>query len=147
MNIHRFPAGGRNFESYGEDPWLASRLAVSYIKALQSQGVIASVEHFALNNQEWQRTEVNVIAGSETIKLYVSDTHNPLPRPVKELKGFAKVVLNPGQEKKVTMHFNSRSFAYYDVKDKQWKVDPGNFEISVGSSSADIRLRTNLAVK
>ncbi|MEI7982798.1 MAG: glycoside hydrolase family 3 C-terminal domain-containing protein, partial [Bacteroidota bacterium] len=67
VNIHRFPAGGRNFESYGEDPWLASRLAVSYIKALQSHGVIANVKHFALNNQEWQRTELNVVADERTM--------------------------------------------------------------------------------
>jgi beta-glucosidase len=68
VNIHRFPAGGRNFESYGEDPWLASRMAVSYIKALQSHDVIASVKHFALNNQEWQRTEVNVIADERAMR-------------------------------------------------------------------------------
>ncbi|MEI7663104.1 MAG: glycoside hydrolase family 3 C-terminal domain-containing protein, partial [Bacteroidota bacterium] len=60
VNIHRFPAGGRNFESYGEDPYLAGRLAVSYIKALQEMHVISSVKHFALNNQEWRRTEIDV---------------------------------------------------------------------------------------
>lgn len=68
VNIHRFPAGGRNFESYGEDPWLASRLAVNYIRTLQSHGVIASVKHFALNNQEWRRTEVNVAADERTMR-------------------------------------------------------------------------------
>jgi beta-glucosidase len=68
VNIHRFPAGGRNFESYGEDPWLASRLAVNYIKTLQSHNVIASVKHFALNNQEWRRTEVNVLADERTMR-------------------------------------------------------------------------------
>jgi beta-glucosidase len=68
VNIHRFPAGGRNFESYGEDPYLASRLAVSYIKALQSHNVIASVKHFALNNQEWRRTEVNVEADERAMR-------------------------------------------------------------------------------
>ncbi|MCX6280608.1 MAG: glycoside hydrolase family 3 C-terminal domain-containing protein [Bacteroidetes bacterium] len=68
VNIHRFPAGGRNFESYGEDPWLTSRLAVSYIKALQSRNVIASVKHFALNNQEWQRTEINVLADERAMR-------------------------------------------------------------------------------
>lgn len=87
------------------------------------------------------------IAGSETVQLYISDTHSPAPRPVKELKGFVKVQLDPGQEKKVTMSVNSRSFAYYDVKDKQWRVDPGTFNLLVGSSSADIRLRTSLPVK
>ncbi len=60
VNIHRLPIGGRNFESFGEDPWLASRMAVNYIKAVQANGVIACIKHFALNNQEWRRTEVDV---------------------------------------------------------------------------------------
>ena len=47
VNIQRAPYGGRNFESYGEDPYLASRMAVAYIKGVQSQGVIATVKHFA----------------------------------------------------------------------------------------------------
>ncbi len=68
VNIHRFPAGGRNFESFGEDPWLTSRMTVNYIKALQLNGVMASVKHYAMNNQEWQRTEVNVVADDRTMR-------------------------------------------------------------------------------
>lgn len=68
VNIHRFPAGGRNFESYGEDPYLASRLAVSYIRTLQSNDVIPSVKHYALNNQEWKRTEIDVIADERAMR-------------------------------------------------------------------------------
>ncbi|MEI7982944.1 MAG: fibronectin type III-like domain-contianing protein, partial [Bacteroidota bacterium] len=87
------------------------------------------------------------VTGSETVQLYVSDTHSPLPRPLKELKGFSKVTLDPGQEKLVTMNLNARSFAYWDGKERGWKFDPGNFEILAGSSSADIRLRTILTVR
>jgi len=87
------------------------------------------------------------VAGAEVVQLYVADDHSHLPRPVKELKGFARVTLEPGQEKEVTMHLNSRSFAYYDVTGKKWKVEPGNFEIMAGSSSADIRIKTKLQVK
>ena len=50
--IQRFPFGGRNFETYSEDPYLASRLAVNWVKGLQSEKVIASVKHFAMNDQE-----------------------------------------------------------------------------------------------
>jgi len=60
VNIHRFPLGGRNFESYGEDPFLAARLATAFVKGIQSQGVLASVKHFACNNQEWERHKVDV---------------------------------------------------------------------------------------
>ena len=86
------------------------------------------------------------VAGSETVQLYVSDDHSKIARPVKELKGFSKVFLNSGEEKEIIMHLNSRSFAYYDVITKAWKVEPGNFVIMAGSSSADIRLNTNLMI-
>ena len=59
VNIQRTPFGGRNFESYSEDPYLASRMAVAYIKGVQSQGIIATVKHFAANNQEFERGTIS----------------------------------------------------------------------------------------
>ena len=87
------------------------------------------------------------VAGSEIVQLYVADDHSKIARPVKELKGFSKVTLDPGQEKEVTMTLDSRSFAWYDVTKKDWNVVPGNFVIMAGSSSADIRLKTDLLIK
>jgi len=60
VNIARIPQWGRNFEAYGEDPYLAARLAVAYIKGVQSTGTIATVKHFAANNQEYERNRVDV---------------------------------------------------------------------------------------
>lgn len=68
VGIHRFPLGGRNFESFGEDPWLASRLAVAEIRAIQRRGVVATVKHFAVNDQEWERREVNVIVDERALR-------------------------------------------------------------------------------
>lgn len=59
VNINRIPNGGRNFESFGEDPFLTSRLAVSYVKGVQSEGVVATTKHFAVNNQETERMDIN----------------------------------------------------------------------------------------
>ncbi|MGA7161140.1 MAG: glycoside hydrolase family 3 C-terminal domain-containing protein, partial [Bacteroidota bacterium] len=59
ININRVPQGGRNFESYGEDPYLTSRIAVSYIRGVQSGNVAATVKHYATNNQEWERDRIN----------------------------------------------------------------------------------------
>ncbi|HUI30466.1 MAG TPA: glycoside hydrolase family 3 C-terminal domain-containing protein [Candidatus Acidoferrales bacterium] len=59
VNIARLPLGGRTFEAYGEDPYLASRMAVSYIEGVQSEGVAATVKHFAANNQEYERMFVD----------------------------------------------------------------------------------------
>jgi len=55
VNIARLPMGGRNFESYGEDPYLASRMAVAYIKGVQKEDVVPTVRHIAVNNQEFER--------------------------------------------------------------------------------------------
>ncbi len=60
LNIHRVPQGGRNFESFGEDPYLASRMAVAYVRGVQGEGVIATPKHFAVNNQETERMSVDV---------------------------------------------------------------------------------------
>ena len=67
VNIYRSPLCGRNFEYMGEDPLLASRTAVQYIKGVQSQGVMATVKHFALNNQEFNRHHVSSDADERTM--------------------------------------------------------------------------------
>jgi beta-glucosidase len=79
--------------------------------------------------------------GAEVAELYVGDSHASVPRPMKELKGFAKVLLQPGETGKITLHLNRRSFAYYEVKTKQWTADPGDFSILVGGSSQHIDLK------
>lgn len=68
VNIHRIQQNGRNFEYFGEDPYLASRLAVSYIRELQNQGVLADVKHFAANNTEFNRYKSNSIVDERTLR-------------------------------------------------------------------------------
>lgn len=60
VNIHRTPLGGRNFESFGEDPYLSGRMAVAYIQGIQSRKTGTSLKHYACNNQEWERTTISV---------------------------------------------------------------------------------------
>jgi beta-glucosidase len=67
VNILRVPHGGRNFESYGEDPFLTSRMAVSYIRGVQGEGVVATTKHFAVNNQETDRTTINAVVDKRTL--------------------------------------------------------------------------------
>ncbi|CCZ43432.1 putative beta-glucosidase [Bacteroides sp. CAG:545] len=67
VNIYRSPLCGRNFEYMGEDPYLAARTAVNYIEGVQSQGVMATIKHFALNNQEYDRHHVSSDADERTI--------------------------------------------------------------------------------
>ncbi|MBR3454349.1 MAG: glycoside hydrolase family 3 C-terminal domain-containing protein [Bacteroidaceae bacterium] len=68
VNINRTPLNGRNFEYMGEDPWLASRIVVPYVQGLQSKGVAACVKHYALNNDEEYRHQVNVIVSDRALR-------------------------------------------------------------------------------
>ncbi|HOU13480.1 MAG TPA: glycoside hydrolase family 3 C-terminal domain-containing protein [Anaerolineae bacterium] len=80
------------------------------------------------------------VAGQEVVQLYVRDVESTAFRPAKELKGFAKVALQPGEETNVTFDLDRRAFAFYDPRIKDWRVEAGVFEILVGASSQDIRL-------
>ena len=79
--------------------------------------------------------------GAEIAQLYVGDSHSSVSRPAKELKGFAKVNLRPGESKRVTLQLDRRAFSFYDVKKHAWRAEPGEFAILVGSSSAKMELQ------
>lgn len=83
-------------------------------------------------------------AGAEIAQLYVAPVNPPVERPLKELKGFEKVYLKPGESKKVTIELDLRSLAYYNSDTDTWDVARGLYRILVGSSSQDIRLQTAL---
>ena len=84
-------------------------------------------------------TNTGKVAGKEVVQVYVHDHKSGLVRPPKELKGFAKVELQPGETKTVTLALDFRAFAYYHPAYKQWITEDGEFDILIGASSADIR--------
>jgi beta-glucosidase len=86
-------------------------------------------------------------AGAEVAQVYVGDPSATVPRPVKELKGFARVELKPGESRHLSIPFDRRAFAYWDVGTKDWKVDPGKFRVFVGDSSANVPLQQEIAVR
>jgi len=86
-------------------------------------------------------------AGAEVAEVYVGDRHARVPRPMKELKGFAKINLNPGETRHVQISLNRRAFSYYDVNSHQWTAAPGDFDLYVGRSSADIELTGKVRVQ
>ncbi|WP_456277556.1 beta-glucosidase [Bacillus sp. AK128] len=87
------------------------------------------------------------VAGKEVVQLYVRDVESTVNRPSKELKGFEKVELQPGEEKTVQFTLDQRAFAYYNVDIKDWHVETGEFEILVGKSSAEICLSETVKVE
>jgi beta-glucosidase len=86
-------------------------------------------------------------AGAEVAQVYVGDRHAPVARPAKELKGFAKVNLNPGETRHVQVALDRRAFSYYDVKSHKWTVAPGDFEVYVARSAAQTELTGRVSVQ
>ncbi|MGE5373792.1 MAG: fibronectin type III-like domain-contianing protein, partial [Bacteroidota bacterium] len=83
-------------------------------------------------------TNTGSLAGKETVQVYVHDQKSGLVRPQKELKGFAKVELQPGETKSISIPLDFRAFAYYHPEYKQWITEDGEFDILIGTSAADI---------
>jgi beta-glucosidase len=83
-------------------------------------------------------------AGEEVVQLYVQDLNPQIDKPVRELKGFAKVALLPGETKTVSFPIHPRDLAYFDVPGRQWKADAGQYEIEIGTSSRDIQQKSPL---
>lgn len=86
------------------------------------------------------------VAGAEVAQVYVKDVKSSIFRPEKELKGFDKVYLEAGEEKEISVALDRRSFAFYNTEISDWTVESGDFEILVGASSRDIKLKSTIAV-
>jgi beta-glucosidase len=76
----------------------------------------------------------------------VGDPECSVPRPVKELKGFKKVFLKKGEAQTVTIELDKSAFSFWDPETKKWTLEPGKFNILVGSSSRDIRLNDTITL-
>ncbi len=110
-----------------------------------------TVDRESMTDQEKATVRVKVkntgaVAGKEVVELYIHDCQTDIVRPYKELKGFQKLSLEPGEEKEAVFELDKRSFAYYDVEAKDFLVQSGRFEILVGASSEDIRLKAAIEV-
>jgi beta-glucosidase len=113
-----------------------TRFKYSDLKLSQSKDALVTVE-FELANTGGR-------AGAEVAEIYLEPVHPGVFCPLKELKGFAKVSLQPGQKQKVSVALDKRAFAYYDVARKGWALEPGEYKILVGASSRDIRLNATV---
>jgi beta-glucosidase len=86
-------------------------------------------------------------AGAEVVELYVHDGHSKIDRPAHELKGFKRVELKPGESQTVAFTLGRDAFSYWSPETKAWVAEPGTFEIQVGASSRDIRLKAPYELK
>jgi beta-glucosidase len=92
-------------------------------------------------------TNTGSIAGKEVVQVYVHDQKSELVRPEKELKGFAKVELQPGETKTVSIELDGRAFSYYHPKYRQWVAESGAFDVLIGASAADIRQHVTVTLE
>ena len=90
---------------------------------------------------------VGPVEAAEVVQCYVHDVDSTVYRPYHELKGFEKVLLKPTEKKTVSLALDHRAFSFWDVGTHQWVLEGGEFEIQIGSSSRDIRLRKNVMLE
>ncbi|WP_224995600.1 glycoside hydrolase family 3 C-terminal domain-containing protein [Cesiribacter sp. SM1] len=138
--------------NYKEDIFVGYRYHDTYkVEPLFSFGHGLSYTTFEYSNMRVQEQKgvlevtVNVkntgkVPGREVVQLYVQDVEASVKRPEKELKAFAKLSLDPGDAKDITLRLPKEAFQFYSEESKQWVLEPGKFKLLAGSSSRDIRL-------
>lgn len=141
--------GYRYYDTKGVEPLFPFGHGLSYTRFEYDN---LAVDKPRLRDDETVEVRLTVrnigeFAGKETVQLYVRDVAASVVRPDKELKAFAKVELAPGEAKTVTFTLDKRAFAYWHAGLHDWYAESGEFELLVGSSSRDIRLRTTVEVE
>ena len=136
--------GYRYFDTYKIAPQFAFGHGLSYTTFQYDQLQVTPGQQSA--TVQLRVTNTGKVAGAEIVQLYVHDPQAAVKRPEKELKGFDKVFLQPGEAKTVTLTLDANAFQYYDEAKKQWVLEPGKFDVLVGSSSRDIRLTGSLTL-
>ena len=137
--------GYRGYERNGTKPLFPFGHGLSYTTFRYSNlRVSQAVGEPTVWRVSFDVTNTGAREGAEVAQVYVGDHHAKVPRPAKELKGFSKINLRPGETRRVTVPLDSRALSYYDVSGKQWVAEPGVFDVLVGRSSEQIELRGNL---
>ncbi|WP_041623764.1 glycoside hydrolase family 3 C-terminal domain-containing protein [Spirochaeta thermophila] len=141
--------GYRYYDTVGKEVLFPFGFGLSYTEFAYT-GMKVSAGEVSADDQlvvEVSVKNVGKRAGKEVVQLYVRDVESSVVRPEKELKGFEKVFLEPGEEKTVRFTLDRRAFAYYEPEVQDWVVEEGEFEILVGASSRDIRLSERVTLR
>ena len=136
--------GYRYYDTYKVAPQFAFGHGLSYTSFSYGKLAVSTRKESATVSLTVRNT--GKTAGAEVVQLYLHDVKSAVPRPDKELKGFQKVFLKPGESKAVILELPTQAFQYYSEAQKQWVLEPGQFEVLVGSASDDIRQRADLTL-
>ena len=141
----RLMVGYRYWTTTGKHPLFPFGFGLSYTGfAFKNLKVPASAASGSTVPVSFDVTNTGKVAGAEVAELYVSDPSAHIDRPERELKGFEKVRLNPGETKHVTLNLDARAFSYWDESAHKWAIDPGKFTVRVGDSSENTLLTADL---
>ena len=139
--------GYRYWTTTGKHPLFPFGFGLSYttfsFANLQAPATAASGSNVAVS---FDVTNTGSVAGAEVAQLYVSDPSTKVVRPERELKGFQKVGLAPGETRHITLNLDARAFSYWDEGAHKWAIDPGKFIIRVGDSSENTPLHADLTI-
>lgn len=140
--------GYRYYDSANKDVLFPFGYGLSYTTFAYSDLKIdkASMKDDETLKLSFKVKNTGTVDGAEIAQVYVRDTLSTIFRPDKELKGFKKVFLKAGEETEIEIELNKRSFAYYNTYIHDWHVESGSFEILVGASSRDIKLKETVEV-
>jgi len=139
--------GYRGYEHNGVKPLFPFGYGLSYTSFKYSGLDIHPGTGAGSYEVSFDVTNTGSRAGADVAQVYVSEDHPQVPRPPQELKGFARVVLDPGQSRHVTVPLDARSFTWYDEKAGAWHADAGGFTVHVSRSSADPQLEGKLKLE
>jgi beta-glucosidase len=146
--------GYRGYEKNGTKPLFPFGYGLSYTTfkydnlSIKPADSMAKAEELSapMYQVSFDVTNTGTREGADVAQIYVADPQSKVPRPAKELKGFARIDLKPGETKTSTVTLDSRAFSYYDAGAKQWRANPDEYQILVGRSSQDIQLRGTVAL-
>jgi beta-glucosidase len=139
--------GYRGYDHFGIVPLFPFGFGLSYTEFEYANLQISQGESDGDVAVSFDLTNVGKRAGAEITELYVRPEHPAIDRPPEELKGFEKVYLAPGESRRVRMRLNERSFTYFDPIKSEWRVDPGAYQVVIGASSRDPRIRRSFELK
>ncbi|MEN6385832.1 MAG: glycoside hydrolase family 3 C-terminal domain-containing protein [Phycisphaerales bacterium] len=142
-------AGYRGFEKAKTKPLFSFGHGLSYTKFEYSNLKISPT---VMDNNENITISADIknsgnMEGTEIVQLYITDVNCSVERPAKELKGFEKVTLSAGETKTIHIDISKEQISFYSVEKHQWIAEPGEFKVSLGSSSEDIRLQSKFILK
>ena len=139
--------GYRHFDTAGIDPQFAFGHGLSYAEFEYPPVSFDVKMDDGLLELSLRVRNISEIDGATTLQVYVRDLESTEPRPDKELKAFKKVFLEAGRSTKVEFQLDERAFQYYDVNQKQWVIEPGDFDILIGTSSDNIILGERITIE